>query len=205
MILSTIYQALSLAPVYRGAQLVFGADRARRLYIAAHVRPRPGDVVVDFGCGPGDILDYLPEVRYLGLDVNPAYIEAASARYGDRGEFRLSSVNGADLAGFFGQADIAMANGVVHHLDDQEAERLFSLAASLLKPGGRLVTIDPVLHPRQSALRRWLVSRDRGRHVRSPEDYLALARARFRSVSETLDESLLRLPYSHFIMECRAS
>jgi len=203
MIVSAVHRALSLAPVYRGFQLLFGADRARRRHVAAHIRPSPGDFVVDLGCGPGDILDYLPKVRYLGFDMNPAYIEAASARYGDNGEFRVSSVNGAELAELFGQADIVMANGVVHHLDDWEAMRLFELAASLLKPDGRLVTIDPVFHPKQGYVRRWLVSQDRGEHVRAPERYLTLARSQFPGVFERLEDHMLQFPYSHFVMECR--
>jgi SAM-dependent methyltransferase len=203
MMISTVHRALSFAPVYRGFQLLFGADRARRKHVAVHIRPSPGDFLVDLGCGPGDILDYLPNVRYLGFDVNPAYIKAALSRYGSRGEFRMSSVNRAELTDLFGHADIVMANGVVHHLDDEDAERLFALASSLLKSGGRLVTIDPVLHPNQGHVRRWLVSRDRGQYVRSPERYLAVARRHFSGVSECLDDHMLRFPYSHFIMECR--
>jgi Methyltransferase domain len=69
----------------------------------------------------------------------------------------MSSVNRAELTDLFGYVDIVMANGVVHHLDDEDAERLFALASSLLKSGGRLVTIDPVLHANQGHVRRWLV------------------------------------------------
>src|SRR6059058_2147114 len=106
MIVSSLYRTLSLAPVYRACQLLLGAGRARRILVASHIRPSPGDFVIDLGCGPGDILDYLPEVRYLGLDVNPRYIQAAATRYRDRGEFRVSSVNAAELAEFFGQGEI---------------------------------------------------------------------------------------------------
>ena len=205
MIISAVHRALSLAPLYRASQFLFGAGRARRKHVGVHIRPSPGDFVVDLGCGPGDILDYLPKVRYLGLDSNRAYIEAASSRYGDRGEFRVSSVNLADLPEFCEQVDIVMANGVIHHLDDQEAARLFALAWSLLKAGGRLVTIDPVRYPEQGRIRRWLVSQDRGQYVRSPEGYLALARSQFLHVAPRLDDHMLRFPYSHFIMECRKS
>jgi cyclopropane fatty-acyl-phospholipid synthase-like methyltransferase len=137
MIISTVHRALSFAPVYRGFQLLFGADRARRKHVAVHIRPSPGDFVVDLGCGPGDILDYLPNVRYLGFDVNPAYIKAALSRYGSMGEFRMSSVNRAELTDLFGHVDIVMANGVVHHLDDEDAEHLFALASSLSEPRSR--------------------------------------------------------------------
>jgi ubiquinone/menaquinone biosynthesis C-methylase UbiE len=98
MIISTVHRTLSFAPVYRGFQLLFGADRARRKHVAAHIRPSPGDFVVDLGCGPGDILDYLPNVRYLGFDVNPAYIKAAlsSLRQQGRVPYELSQPGGTN-------------------------------------------------------------------------------------------------------------
>ena len=101
MFISAVHRALNLAPLYRGSQLFFGAGRARRKHVGAHIRPSPGDFVVDLGCGPGDILDYLAKVSYVGFNLNRAYIEAASSRYGDRGNFRVSSVNLADLPEFW--------------------------------------------------------------------------------------------------------
>jgi hypothetical protein len=49
---------------------------------------------------------------------------------------------------------------------------------------------------------RWLLSRDRGRYVRSPESYQRLAAAVFPHVQTTIREDLLRIPYTHFIMSC---
>jgi hypothetical protein len=39
------------------------------------------------GCGPADILDFLPAIDYIGFDANPKYIQEARKRYKDRGTF----------------------------------------------------------------------------------------------------------------------
>jgi hypothetical protein len=61
------------------------------------------------------------------VDVNPRYIAYAKNRFGDRGEFYVGNIYDAqsmDLP----QADIVMANAVIHHLDDAEARALSDTA-----------------------------------------------------------------------------
>ena len=67
--------------------------------------------------------------------------------------------------------DIVLALGVLHHLDDNEALTLFQIAHDAMKPGGRLVTIDGVWTDDQSHIVKYLLSRDRGRFVRSEAGY----------------------------------
>ena len=54
---------------------------------------------------------------------------------------------------------IVLAIGVVHHLDDAEAVKLFQLAHAALKSGGRLVTMDGCYVPKQSRVARHLLAR----------------------------------------------
>ena len=98
--------------------------------------------------------------------------------------------------------DVALALGVVHHLDDAEARQLFQTAHDALRPGGKLVTLDGVFAPHQSAVARYLVRRDRGKFVRSEEGYVQIASQVFSAVKATLRHDLLRIPYTHIIMEC---
>jgi SAM-dependent methyltransferase len=202
MALNAVWRALEISAIYDTYQSWAGADRVYRHYVSQHVRSRPGDLIVDIGCGTGTILDYLPESRYLGLDANPAYIGTATALHGSRGEFRVLNVVDATLPDIEGQADIVIMCGVLHHLNDDEARYSVALAHSLLKPGGRLVTIDGVFHGQQGILRRLVVSLDRGRFVRSAQGYLALARERFTLIDQEQSDALTRIPSSHFIMNC---
>jgi SAM-dependent methyltransferase len=191
---------LSSARVYAGfASLVAG--RGRQRFMDEHIRPQPGDSILDIGCGPGTVLELMPEgVRYLGIDLEPAYIDAARSRFGDRGEFVCVDVSDAKLPPR--SFDLAIAVGILHHLDDDAADSLLSLAADALADGGRLVTLDGVFVEGQPPLARWVVGRDRGTSIRSPRGYEALAEAHFDRVVTTIHHRLLRIPYTHIALEC---
>jgi SAM-dependent methyltransferase len=182
---------------------VVGAQSSRETFVKTYVRPRPGDQILDVGCGPADILDHLPGVDYFGFDISPSYVESARKRFGERGRFFCERVSEAraflDREGRF---DIVLAIGILHHLDRDEALDLFRLARRALKPGGRLVTLDPCYAPGQSPVARYLAARDRGQFVRNEEAYRELARAEFPAVTASVRHDLLRMPYTHIILEC---
>jgi hypothetical protein len=48
---------------------------------------------------------------------------------------------------------------------------------------------------------RWLIGRDRGAHVRGADAYAELARASFGSVRVSTRDDLLRVPYTHAVLE----
>ena len=180
---------------------LIGANYRSRVLVKEYIRPKPTDRVLDIGCGPGNMLPFLPKCDYTGVDVNPSYIDSARRRYGDRGTFvceRVSRHNVQQLGAF----DIVLALGLVHHLDDAEARDLFRLGYAALKPEGRLITNDGCYSAGQSALERYLLSRDRGQFVRNQSLYLELAHGCFTQVIPHLRQDVLRVPYTHLIMEC---
>ena len=146
------------------------------------------------------MLDCLPQdVEYVGCDVSPRYINHAVRTYGHRGEFICKGVRELPE---FGKFDIVLATAVLHHLNDQEADLLFKTSARQLKPGGYLVTLDNAYVNGQSRIARWLISLDRGIHTRTPGGYQDLARPYFSMVEGAIRHDLLRVPYTHFIMQC---
>jgi SAM-dependent methyltransferase len=175
------------------------AELARR-----YVRSSAGDRVLDIGCGPGSMIPYLPNTDYVGFDANPAYIASARRRFRDRPrtELHCNMVSAATLDAP-ASYDVVLACAILHHLDDAEATSLFEIASAALKPGGRLVTFDGAYVDGQSRVAKLILSRDRGEYVRRAEEYVSLAQRVFSDVETHIRHDMLRMPYTHAILECR--
>ena len=199
---SGVRAVLSAARIYDSFQDLTGAARARRRFADEYIRAKPGSRILDIGCGTGAILDHLPDVEYLGFDLSPAYIDTARKRFGARGTFSCGDVNRTKLLDL-PRIDIVLALGVLHHLDDAGALGLVRLARASLQAGGRLVTWDPCYVDGQSAFKRLLIGMDRGRNVRDERGYRSLCEAVFGTVEAHIRHDLLRIPYTHAILECR--
>jgi len=194
---------LDSAAAYNIFQHLMGADRGRREFVRCYVRPQSGQWVLDIGCGTADILAYLPDVHYYGFDSSQKYIDAARQRFGNRAALACTRVSESALEGI-PKVDLALAIGVVHHLDNDEAVGLFQLAHSALKRGGRLVTLDCCFAPGQSRIARFLIAHDRGQNVRDERGYKSLAEGVFPTVKTYIRHDMARVPYTHLIMECTA-
>jgi len=136
----------------------------------------------------------------VGFDLSFKYIEMARKRF-PQAQFvceRVSEFSLAQQQSF----DAVLALGIVHHLDDQEGRQLFQIAYDVLKSGGKLVTLDGVWTDDQSPTARWLLARDRGEYVRNEQEYVRIASQVFRNVRPSIRHDLLRIPYSHLILEC---
>jgi SAM-dependent methyltransferase len=191
---------LSHPYLYSMFQYLMGAHQGRIRFISDFVRPVPGSAILDIGCGTADILDYLPCVDYWGFDINLAYIDQAKARFGVRGKFQCQELKAADLDNLM-KFDIVLAIGLLHHLDDTTAVNTLVLAHRALKREGHLLTIDPCIEPGQNPIARFLVTHDRGQHVRTSEGYAALVSSIFMQPRvEVIHRSWI--PYTHCIMQC---
>lgn len=197
-----LWSLLTRARTYDFLQSILGAPNARRVLARKYIQAQPGMRVLDIGCGTGSILTFLPQVDYLGFDLNPAYIEAAQTRFGERGRFLCADVNAAPREAV-GTFDRILALSLLHHLEDAEVIALMSVACRLLAPQGRLVTVDPCYKLGQPAAARFLIHRDRGRNIRTAQSYAELARTAFSSVEAEVRQDLLRVPYTHAILSCR--
>lgn len=199
-----VFRLLEAAGAYELVQGLLRPPRSRRRFAVEILHPERGCRVLDIGCGTGALLDDLPpDVVYVGYDMNPHYVEAARSRHGARGTFYCARVGDPGAPQPSGEVDLVVAKGLLHHLTDAEAGQLLESAHQALRPGGRLVTLDPARHAGQSLFARLLMACDRGGGIRTPEGYAALVRTRFPGAEARLLTDLLRVPYSHCVVEAR--
>jgi SAM-dependent methyltransferase len=203
MTLARLHSFLGSPAIYIRWQRILGADRLRQICLDDFLKLREGERVLDIGCGPGYILDYMPRVDYVGFDTEPRYIEYARAHYSDRGHFyceHFAPAHVTKLKPF----DAIMLLGIVHHVDDVVAEDLFRLLARCLAPDGRVVTLDPCITPTQSRIARWVAQADRGGFVRDEKAYRRLGGDQFADVEGRLVSNICRIPSTELIMRlCR--
>jgi SAM-dependent methyltransferase len=133
------------------------------------------------------------------VDLNLRSIEHARALYGRQGRFIACDVT-QGLPGEVGSFDLIVVSALLHHLGDDEARTLFSGLQELLKPTGRIVTIDNVWLDHQNPIARLLNHLDSGMNVRTPERYEALVAHLSLHAETRLYRDLLRIPYDHFCM-----
>ena len=91
-----LHAVLSDPRVYWFQQWLTGGGRRHATFINKYLRPQAGERILDVGCGPGQLLWLMPEVDYVGYDLNPAYIKAARRRFGDRAEFHCADATKLD-------------------------------------------------------------------------------------------------------------
>jgi SAM-dependent methyltransferase len=199
---SGFWSVLESPAVYEIFHHLIGARRWLRRFADETIRARDGDRVLDIGCGPGALLCYLPRVTYIGIDRNASYINQARRTHGDRGHFICDDVSKFGDHGI-DEIDIAVAYGLLHHVDDDVAKALLAAVTRVLTPGGRIITVDPCYHPSQSRLSRFVVDHDRGRHVRQFERYPELVAASLLEPRATFVTGLLPIPHSVCIVQAR--
>jgi SAM-dependent methyltransferase len=193
---------MSYPAIYSNVTRLLRGKKKIRTFIDIYVRPKDHDRVLDIGCGPGDILNFLPDVEYFGFDQDPFYIKSAQKQFGKRGTFFCKAVSRDAFSGN-NDFDIILAMGILHHLSDGEAGELFELAHHLLRPGGRLITYDGCYKENQPAINKFILDIDRGKYVRTETAYKNLAASSFKYVSSSVREDLFNIPYTLIIMECK--
>jgi len=193
---------LEIPNMYNGFQNLIGSPNHRKEHYTEHFNLPSTYKVLDIGCGTGALMDYLPKgIEYHGFDMEQSYIDFANENYGDRGTFYCERVGETIYPKWEGYFDAINANALIHHLTDEDTLFLFEVGHRYLKKGGFLITLDSVFHEKQSKISKWLVSRDRGQNVRTPEQYMALANKYFEKVESKLKTDHLRIPYSVFMMK----
>lgn len=128
--------------------LTFGRERQLRGAIADLAAIKPGESVLDVGCGTGTLAQVIAERvghegKVAGVDPSPEMIARARMKAKKRAQaidFRLES---AEALSFADQSfDVVVSSFAVHHLPGGVAERVLGEIARVLKPAGRICLVD---------------------------------------------------------------
>jgi len=146
--------------------------------LLAHNDLRGARRVLDVGCGPGTNAPLFNGVSYLGLDLNPKYIENAQRRH--KGEFVVADVTNyqAEPGSRF---DFILVNSILHHIDAPGTERVLEHLKTLLTPDGHVHLLELVM-PGKGAIPRSLTRWDRGKFPRPDAEWRELFSRHFEPV-----------------------
>ena len=119
--------------------------RQRISAVRAHLKGR----VLDAGCGNGALAEHVDSRNYVGIDVDPASIDAARANHPTHTFIQALQLDGETF-------DTVAALAVIEHVKDSSAF-LAALKANLARsPGARIVCTTP--HPAMDWIH-WIGSR----------------------------------------------
>lgn len=103
--------------------------------VVALLAPQPGEVILDVGCGTGELTHDISTAgaSVVGIDASPSMIDAAHGRYPHL-DFRVEDAAALPFESHF---DAVFSNAALHWVRDAGAAA--TGMARALKPGGRLV------------------------------------------------------------------
>jgi ubiquinone/menaquinone biosynthesis C-methylase UbiE len=112
---------------------------------------KPGDSVLEVGCGTGTLSlaakrQAGPAGRVFGIDVIPGMIEVSQRKAAQANEeitFQLGSIN--DIPYAENQFDVVMCSFMIFHMSEGVRRKGFKEIYRVIKPNGRLLIVDSAL------------------------------------------------------------
>lgn len=127
---------------------------------------------LDVGCGEAPLAELFSPGQYLGIDHAPARLDRARARCPDH---RFARADARTWRGDGAPFDRLLMVHLLHHLADDEVREVTRAMRALLRPGGKVLVIDPVpAWQARGLLHRHLLPLETGAHHRAMERAEAL-------------------------------
>ena len=194
-----IYSLLSNTFFYSLVQRVMSGTSFRKKIVKKYIT-KHNVKVLDIGCGPAEILDTLPEIKYYGFDINPIYINSAKKKYENKGKFFCKKFTNKNTK-YLPKFDHVLLLGVLHHLSDQEINKLMPNIKKVLKRKGNIITLDNIFINKQNLIAKFLIQMDKGENVRSKTGYLNILKNHFKKINSKIYHQKF-IPYTWFVANC---
>jgi trans-aconitate 2-methyltransferase len=125
----------------------FKEERYAPFYdLCAMVQPKPGLMVIDLGCGTGELTGklaaMLPGCMVTGIDSSAQMLQQAGKYTNEHIVFKQQAIEDAVQDGT--HWDIVFSNAALHWVDGHNA--LFAALVKMLRPGGQLAVQMPSNH-----------------------------------------------------------
>lgn len=127
-------------------RFVMREERFKRALVE-QAAPKPGQRVLDLGCGTGTLALMLtqaePAADVVGLDADPDILEIAASKAAKaEAEIALDRGLSTELPYDDGSFDLVLSTLFFHHLSGDDKERTAREVARVLRPGGELLVVD---------------------------------------------------------------
>lgn len=134
--------------------------------------------ILDLGCGTGALAGFFRPKSYVGVDINPRYISRASAKKSD---YSFKVADGRSLPFPDSSFEAVLIGGVIHHLDDDSAQKVLEESRRVLVPGKGVLVMCEALPTRRrwNLVGRLVVALDEGDFISPPERYIEMVRRVF--------------------------
>ncbi len=128
-------------------------------------------VILDVGCGTGQLSRHFKRYRYLGVDIDRRFAQTAMNWH----HMAYAVMDARFLGIRTNSVDLVLISGLLHHMDDRDVRRVLQEIGRVLRTNGISIIMEdkPVSPFRDPAA--WLIHRwDAGSHYRTAQEYRAL-------------------------------
>lgn len=137
-----------LTGLYDRAVALLTRERRWRASLMRLVAPKPGEIIVDVGCGTGSFAILLkqncPAAKVIGIDPDPSVLRIARAKADKVGvSIEWCEAMGDEIAGLgLGLADKTVSSLVLHQCPLPMKRAIVAAMLAALRPGGAMVLAD---------------------------------------------------------------